>query len=537
MNVTRPRTGSDMPASMPDAPRHRLAGATLGLLSGAVALGTAHLTAGITGGGSSPIVAVGNTAIDATPAWLKSFAITTFGTDDKLALLVGIGLVLTVVATALGIASIRRPRVGAIGLIALGAVGALASITRPGARPIDLVPSVVGTLAGLVAFRSLRRSMKLEAPARPGAAGASRTGAVGTPGEIDRRGFLWTGFLVAGAAALTGVAGQYLLKRSAADAARASVRIPRPASPAPPVPAGVDLRVPGVGPFITPSDRFYKIDTSFITPAVSSDGWSLDVHGMVDHPLTIDYAGLLSRPLIERDITLTCVSNEVGGNLIGNARWIGAPLKDLLEEAGVQPGADQIVSRSIDGFTAGTPTAVAMDGRDAMLAVAMNGEPLPLAHGFPVRMLVPGLYGYVSGTKWLVDIELTTFAAFDAYWIRRGWSQQGPIKTESRIDTPGDGASLGAGRVAVAGVAWAQHRGIERVEVRVDDGPWQAAELAAQDEVDTWRQWVYRWNATRGTHTLQVRATDGTGATQTSQLAPPAPDGATGWHTIKVSVA
>jgi hypothetical protein len=257
---------------------------------------------------------------------------------------------------------------------------------------------------------------------------------------------------------------------------------------------------------------------------------------MVDREITIDYRNLLRRPLIERDVTLTCVSDPVGGSYISNARWIGARLKDLLDEAGVHRGAQQIVSRSSDGFTVGTPTAVVMDGRDAMLAVAMNGQPLPLAHGFPVRMIVPGLYGYVSATKWLVDIELTTFQAFDAYWVQRGWAQQAPIKTESRIDTPRANSSVPAGTVLVAGVAWAQHRGIEKVEVRVDMGPWTTAELAAQDTIDTWRLWVYRWPATRGEHTLQVRATDHTGATPTENPSAPVPNGATGYHTVFVNV-
>jgi hypothetical protein len=255
---------------------------------------------------------------------------------------------------------------------------------------------------------------------------------------------------------------------------------------------------------------------------------------MVDHEMVLTLDDLMARDLIERDITLTCVSNEVGGPYIGNARWVGAPLKPLLEEAGVHPGADQIVSRSVDGFTVGTPTSVATDGRDAMLAVSMNGEALPFTHGFPVRMIVPGLYGYVSATKWITDIELTTFDAYDAYWVQRGWAQQAAIKTESRIDTPRSNAKVGT--VMVAGVAWAQHRGIERVEVRVDDGEWNDATLSTQDTTDTWRQWRWPWQASVGNHTLQVRATDADGETQPEQPLPPFPNGATGWHTVSVTV-
>jgi DMSO/TMAO reductase YedYZ molybdopterin-dependent catalytic subunit len=537
MDLERQRTEADAPVGTTQR-GHVVAGAFVGLLSAAVALGVGQLMAGLTGGESSPVIAVGSTAIDRTPAWLKDYAIRTFGARDKFVLLLGICVVLGIVAIVLGIASIRQPRVGVAGLLILGAVGVIASLTRPGAGLADAIPSVAGTAAGLVAFRSLRRGTGLfdPAPAQPSEDDDADIGGAGDD-VVDRRRFLWVGFLAAGAAAVTAGAGQYLLRRSAANASRANVRIPGASSPIPSAPAGTDLSVPGLSTFITPNTTFYRVDTTLLTPAVSADDWRLRVHGMVDREITLTYDQLLARPLIERDITLTCVSNPVGGQYVGNARWVGASLKDLLEEAGVQQGATQLVSRSADGFTAGSPTAAIMDGRDAMLAVSMNGEPLPLNHGFPVRMVVPGLYGYVSATKWLVDIELTTFDAFDAYWIKRGWAQQAPIKTESRIDTPRSDASVHAGEVVVAGVAWAQHRGIRNVEVRADGGGWQQAELGAQDTIDTWRQWMFRWNATPGSHTLQVRATDDTGDTQTAALAPPAPNGATGYHTIYVNVA
>jgi DMSO/TMAO reductase YedYZ molybdopterin-dependent catalytic subunit len=326
-----------------------------------------------------------------------------------------------------------------------------------------------------------------------------------------------------------------LASRFRADASRAAVRLPAPA-PSTGSLAGAELEVPGLDPFVTPNDVFYRVDTALIVPAVSAEGWSLRIHGMVDRELVLDYADLLARPMVERVITLTCVSNEVGGPYVGNARWMGVPLADVLREAGPLPGADQLVSRSVDGFTIGTPVATVLDGRDALLAIGMNGEPLPLEHGFPVRMVVPGLYGYVSATKWLVDLELSTFAAYDAYWIQRGWAERAPIKTMSRIDTPRGGAELRPGEVAVAGVAWAQHVGIDRVEVRVDDGPWAPAELAAEASVDTWRQWVHRWSATPGQHVLSVRATDRNGQTQTAALAEPFPDGATGYHRVAVTV-
>ncbi|MBW5480539.1 molybdopterin-dependent oxidoreductase [Streptomyces bambusae] len=308
------------------------------------------------------------------------------------------------------------------------------------------------------------------------------------------------------------------------------------------MPAGADLKVPGALPFITPNRVFYRVDTALVVPRVDTTDWQLRIHGDgVRRPLVLSLDDLLARPMVERDITLTCVSNEVGGPYAGNARWLGVRLADLLREAGVRPPsqggpADQLVARSVDGMTIGTPVETVLDGREALLAVGMNGEPLPFEHGFPVRMVVPGLYGYVSACKWLRELRLTTFDAYDAYWVRRSWAARAPVKTQSRIDTPRAYAAPAAGRLPVAGVAWAQHRGIARVEVRVDGGAWQEARLGAEDGVDTWRQWVWPWDATPGRHTLEVRATDGTGAVQVERRSPPAPDGATGWHRIEVDV-
>jgi DMSO/TMAO reductase YedYZ molybdopterin-dependent catalytic subunit len=508
-------------------------GVVLGLVSGGVAIGTAQVAAGIVNPQASPIITVGQTTIDLTPEWVKSFAIRAFGENDKLVLLGGIAIVLATISALLGIASIRRQWVGVAGLLTFGAVGVAAALSRPTGRWRDTIPVIVGVLAGLVALLGLRRSLfrsrRLAVERLPVSDGVQ-------PPGLDRRRFLVAGALTAVGAVIAGGVGNALARRFRADASRAAVRIPAPASRAV-SPSGVGLSVPRLGPFFTPNDRFYRVDTALLVPSVMAEDWKLRVHGMVDREITLDYEQLLTRPLIERDITLACVSNPVGGRYVGNARWIGAPLLDLLQEAGVHPGADQIVTTAIDGFTIGTPTAVAMDGRDAMLAVAMNGEPLPLAHGFPVRMIVPGLYGYVSATKWLVDMELTTFGFFDPYWVQRGWAEQAPIKTMSRIDTPHPFLELSAGEVPVAGVALAQHRGIERVEVQIDDRPWAEAVLAAEDTIDTWRQWVYRWDATPGSHRLSVRARDRDGETQTAERVPPFPDGATGLHTINVRVA
>ncbi|CAA9246170.1 MAG: probable sulfite oxidase, partial [uncultured Corynebacteriales bacterium] len=357
-------------------------------------------------------------------------------------------------------------------------------------------------------------------------------------GGVDRRGFLVRGATVGAVAALAGVAGRKLqgVRFDAAES-RAAVRLPAPASPAPALPAASRLDVPGITPYVTPNRSFYRVDTALVVPQVPTETWGLRVHGMVDRELNLSWDDLLARDLIERDITMTCVSNEVGGTLAGTARWLGAPLRALLEEAGVRPGADQIVGTSSDGMTIGTPTAVVLDGRDAMLAVGMNGEPLPLEHGFPVRMIVPGLYGYVSGIKWLVDLELTTFDAVDPYWVQRGWVQKAPIKTASRIDTPRPLEDRKAGKVAVAGVAWAQHRGVAAVEVRVDDGGWQRARLAAEPSTDLWVQWVWEWDAEPGPHTLTVRATDKDGRTQPEERVAPFPSGSTGWHSVVVSIS
>jgi DMSO/TMAO reductase YedYZ molybdopterin-dependent catalytic subunit len=372
-------------------------------------------------------------------------------------------------------------------------------------------------------------------------AGMTRTGipastsASARPPRTNRRKFLIASGAAAVGAAAAGFGGQYLQdKRFTVNTS--SVKLGSPAVKAPSLPKGAEITdIPGLSSFYTPNSQFYRVDTALVVPQVSPQTWELRIHGMVDKPMTISFDDLMKRPMIDHDITLMCVSESVGGNYIGNARWQGALLADLLKEAGIQPGATQIVMRDVNGMNLGVATEPVMDGRASLLAVGMNGQPLPQEHGFPVRVVVPGIYGYVSACKWVVDMQLTTFGAFDAYWSQRGWSQQAPIKTESRIDTPKGGTNLTAGTVMIAGVAWAQHRGIEAVEVGID-GNFQQAKLAVQDTIDTWRQWYYPWQATPGAHTLQVRATDKTGYTQTSVNHPTEPNGATGWHTIHVTV-
>ncbi|MCP3819720.1 molybdopterin-dependent oxidoreductase [Streptomyces sp. A3M-1-3] len=507
-----------------------------GLLSGYAALAVAELVAAAVRPEAGPVTAVGGAAIDRTPAGVKDWAIRNFGTNDKFVLQLGIVIVLGLPAMALGLLALRHRRLGAAGVPAFGVVGAGAAMSRPDATGlVDALPSLVGALAGAVLLYVLIG--RLTAQPSP----ASEPGA---EAGWDRRGFL----VAAGAAALAstgaGALGRGLSTSRGQDAlaSRAAVTLPGPASPAAAVPRGAALRIPGISPFVTPNRTFYRVDTALVVPKVDAMRWRLRIHGKgVTRPRTLTFQNLLERELIERDITLTCVSNEVGGPYVGNARWIGVRLADVLRDAGVKPPskggpADQLVARSVDGMTLGTPVEAVMDGRDAMLAVGMNGEPLPLDHGFPVRMLVPGLYGYVSACKWIEDIELTTFDDFDPYWVKRDWAREAPVKTQSRIDTPKPFARPKPGTVMVAGVAWAQRRGIDRVEVRVDDGPWKQADLAAEATTDTWRQWSFPWEATPGGHTLTVRATDRTGRPQTDKRARPIPDGASGWHSVVVTV-
>jgi DMSO/TMAO reductase YedYZ molybdopterin-dependent catalytic subunit len=550
-----------------------------GLLAAGTAVGVGELVAAAVRPSAAPVIAVGGAAVDRTPRALKEFAIRNFGENDKHVLLAGIFVALALFAIVVGIAGRRSPVLGAVGIGAFGVVGAAAALSRPGAGPSDALPSLVGAVAAIGVLQLLL------APLRPRAAvsapvpapvvaqplrlsvGApadtvdtvdtvdtSATGSGGPPrvgatvaghrdrkdrgAGFDRRAFLVRGTAVAAVAALAGFGGRQLQRLKAdAGASRAAVRLPAPASPAPALPAAVARTVPGQSSFLTRNADFYRVDTALVVPQVPTGDYTLRLHGMVDREISLDYQTLLDRPLVERTITMTCVSNEVGGGLVGTARWLGVPLAPLLREAGVHRDADQIVGTSTDGMTIGTPTAVVLDGRDAMLAVGMNGEPLPLEHGFPVRMIVPGLYGYVSATKWLVELELTTFAKTAPYWVQRGWVPRAPIRTSSRLDTPKPFAQLKAGMVAVAGVAWAQHRGVSTVEVRVDDGPWQPARIVAQPSIDTWVQWVFPWSAKPGQHTLTVRATDRSGQTQEEKRMTPFPSGSTGWHSVVVTVS
>ncbi|MFD7729615.1 molybdopterin-dependent oxidoreductase [Kitasatospora phosalacinea] len=546
---------TDEPTPPAAPPRHRLlrtAGAAgIGLASAAAALGAGELAAYATGAPTAPVIAVGSAAIDLTPTPLKEYAVRTFGTHDKAVLLGGIYLTMALLAALAGLLAVRRPAVGAAVFGAFGALGAWAALSRPGAAAADCVPSLVAGLVGATAVlllaRLFRRALSTTATDRPGTEKTAERpgqeqhgpGAARQPvGSTDRRTVLvaTAGTLAAGA--LAGVGGRALTdRRYDVTAARGAVRLPAPAEPLSPLPAAVHPNVPGLPPFTTPNADFYRVDTALTIPRIDPREWTLRIHGLVDRPQLLTFDELLREPLEELDYTLSCVSNEVGGPYVGTARWLGAPLPALLRRAGVRSGADQLVGRSKDGMTIGTPLESVLDGRRALLAVAMNGEALPLAHGFPCRSLVPGFYGYTSATKWLVDLEVTTFAAFDPYWVRRGWDRTGTVRTASRIEVPAPFAKVPAGEVTVAGTAWATHRGIAAVEVRIDEGPWQQAELAADAGPDLWRQWSHRWAAAApGTHRIEVRATDSSGAVQPEQRTTPFPAGATGWHSTVVTV-
>ncbi len=505
-----------------------------GIATASVAVGTAAVVAAVVAPSATTLLALGATFIDLTPAWLKDAAIAAFGTKDKLALQVGVIIVIATLGALAGILGAKRWAWGAALVIALSAVAGLAALTRPGAAAIDAVPSLVGALAGTaVLWALLKRLRYLDDPDHTYYADDAYARSADVQPAMRRRSFvaLSAGAFVLGALASFG--GQVLGgARAAVEGVRSALRLPPAARKAPALPDGV--QVDGVGPFVSSNKDFYRIDTALTPPTVDPATWVLRVHGLVEREVEITFDELLAEDLVEAWVTLACVSNAIGGDLIGNAKWLGYPIRNLLARAGPLADADMVLSTSADGFTASTPLEVLLDDRDALLAVGMNDEPLPVPHGFPVRMVVPGLYGFVSATKWVVDLEVTRFRDATAYWTVRGWAPRGPVKTASRIEVP-RGGRVRPGQVKVGGSAWAQHRGIDKVEVRVDDGPWQEAELASVPGLDTWRQWAFTWNATPGQHTLEARASDPDGP-QSEERGPAAPDGATGLHAITVTV-
>lgn len=497
-----------------------------GVLAAAAAVGVGHAVAAVAGPAASPVLAVGSILIDAAPTPVKEVAVRALGTADKPVLVAGVGLVLLIVAAAIGWVAWRRPRTARAGIAALGLAGLAAAVLRPGAGPSDALPSAAAVLTGVLALTllvRLGRGARTESTPTTAAGGrARRTFLVGLGG-------------VGAVAALGGGAGHVAGRIRTGGAGSTRLPLPTPVSPAAPLPAGV--QVAGNTPFLTSIENFYRVDISLVTPRVDASTWRLRIDGAVDAPLDLSYADLLALPMIERVITMTCVSNEVGGPYVSTARWLGVPFAELIRRVGVRPGVDQVFSYSSDsGYTCSTPYAAVSDGRDAMVVVGMNGEVLPDKNGFPARMLVPGLYGFVSATKWLNRIEFTRYDRREAYWTQRGWATDAPVLTQSRIDVPRSLGTLPASRPVLAGVAWAQQRGIEKVEVRIDDGDWRPATLAAEAGIDTWRQWTFAYDGPAGQHTAEVRATDRTGAVQPFERTRVFPDGARGWHQIVFSV-
>ncbi len=561
----------------PTSWRSRLDYALLGVVATGAALASSELIAGIFLSAPSLIRSIGQWVIDITPAPVEDWAISTFGTNDKLALITGIVVVSLAIGTLLGLVARNRPAAAAAGFVVFGVVGYVAGLTDPLAgAALTLVAAAVAAAAGVGILLGLRSVLQ-----------RSSSAAGWTPAG-SRRVFLTAAAATVVAAVGEVFLGRYLANRTqAAVAGREQVILPSASQSQPattttaaaavadtpdttatvaetpetaeavetvasgvatepdpqqavsgvpdPTPAQI-APVDAVSELITPNDEFYIIDTALSVPRVDLETWTLSFTGLADTPFSITYDELLAMPMVERYVTLCCVSNRVGGGLVGNAKWLGVPLRELVERVGVRPEGTQLIGRSVDEFTVGFPTSAVFDGREALVAVGMNGEPLPLKHGFPARLVVSGLYGYVSATKWLAEVEFAGWDDFDAYWVPRGWAKEAPIKTQSRIDTPQPGR-ITAGANVIAGVAWAQSRGIERVEIQVDEGPWMEAALPEELSIDSWRQWYLQHDFAPGSHVISVRATDATGATQTAEVQDPRPDGATGYHMVRVNAA
>jgi DMSO/TMAO reductase YedYZ molybdopterin-dependent catalytic subunit len=502
--------------------------ALAGIAAVAAAIGVSELLAGLIPGMPSLVTSMGELIISLQPPGAKDFVVDLFGTNDKLALNVVIVLVAVVVAAIAGVLAQRSFALGVVVFLVFGGIAAIAAAQSPlASTTIGVVSAALATGTAILVLWWLMMLVPRPATDDP----------IASMPEWDRRQFLIASAGTLGAAVVAGGVGRSLIEGQHPEGVVTSTRLPRAAQAAAPLTAANRIDVPGITPLVVPNDDFYRIDTALLVPNVNIDTWTVSVTGMVDRPQTFTYDQLLAMPLFEQYVTIACVSNTVGGHLVGNALWTGVRLKDILERAGIQAGATQIVGRSVDGFTAGFPTDWAMaPEREPMIAVGMNREPLPARHGFPARLIIPGLYGYVSATKWLSEIELTTREAIDGYWVPLGWAKDAPILTQSRIDEPRDGDSVPAGEVQVAGVAWAPDRGVDAVEVRVDEGDWQPAQISLPISDATWVQWSFAWSAQPGAHTLEVRTTDGMGDVQTDQRSSPAPDGARGHDTIRVTV-
>ena len=508
------------------------AGAFSGALAALAALTSAEVIGLLLPGQPSIVTSVANIVIDITPASVREALISAVGTLDKPLLALGIVVVIVAAGAAVGVKwRDRAVRAWPVFLLLAAVLAALTATTSVNVVSA-VIPCAAGGLVGWAVFAGLLRTEATTSPGEETATGAVQP-------ALSRRNFLVTGGVVGalsvgGIAILAGVRTQTL---QAVDKVRSALRLPVPAKTAPPVAPGAAVNVAGMAGPITSNDVFYRIDTALVPPTVDVDGWSLTIGGRVNKQVTLTYSDLMAMPQVQRYVTLTCVSNEVGGDLVGNALWQGVPLGVLLDQAGIGAGADQIVAEAVDGFTAAFPLQLALDGRDPLVAVGMNGEPLPVKHGFPARLVVPGLYGYVSATKWLSAIRLTTMAEETPFWVQRGWIADGRIEAASRIDVPVDSADLPKGENVIAGRAWHQNVAIGRVELSVDDGPWQQAALADSMGIESWRLWSWNWDAPAGDHVLAVRMIDANGDAQSAEKRSPGPAAASGYHTVKVSVS
>ena len=553
-------------------------GALAGTAGAALALGIGEFMDGAFESIPSLVVAVSELLSDYTPGDIVAFSIANIGTSQKTLLTASIIVGSLVLGGLLGRFAARgQPRVTVAGFALFGLVGGWAAARNPLSPAVGswVVALVATALAAGTTLLLVSRAARRPVPAA--AAEPAEPDLAAPPGDLEPSGAQTTtrraffAYAVgAGAAALAMVGlGRTLRGQSAAEqfleantlrtatttappapttepaaAPQSTTSTTAPSSPARPVREQVaaldtlDDEVAGISSYVTPNDSFYRIDTAFgKVPQVDPTSWRLRFTGMVDNPYEITFDEIQAMDLSDQVITLSCVSNDVGGNLVGNAVWTGVPLSVLLDRAGVQAGADQVVGRSVDDWTAGFPTGLVYDGRNAILAIGMNDDFLPTNHGFPARLVVAGLYGYVSAVKWIEEIQLTTWDGFDGYWVPRGWSKEGPMKTQSRIDVPSGGRGLVAGQpTPIAGIAWAPTRGIERVEVSIDGEGWLSCELGEALGDESWVQWHREWTPTAGRHQIRVRATDGDGATQSQREVPPRPNGAEGWHTVNVNV-
>jgi DMSO/TMAO reductase YedYZ molybdopterin-dependent catalytic subunit len=496
-----------------------------------LALAIAELGSSMIDGVPSLVTTVSSYVIPFVPPAVEDVVIGLFGTSDKAVLAAGTVTSSLLIGAVAGILGHRDRNNATVLFAAFGMLGILAAVARPLTAPIAaIVVTVAATVAGRAALGRLLTHLGPASVPAPSEVGAPTSVGAST---LDRRRFVTALVGVGAAAAVMATVARNAMRPPPVDIDE--VALPAPSRTLPDVAPTASFDIAGLTPIHVPNDDFYRIDTALSVPRIDPDEWSLRIHGMVDREVVLGYQDILGMSLTEHDATIACVSNEVGGRLVGNARWLGVPLREILDTAGVRDGATQIVGRAIDGWTAGFPTELAFDGREALLAVGMNGAALPAAHGFPARLIIPGLYGYVSATKWLTEIELTTWEAFDAYWVPRGWAKEGPIKTQSRIDVPRPDSRVQPGRTVVAGVAWAPTRGVESVEVRVDEGAWHSCELSEPLHEDAWVQWRTEIDLAPGRHRIQVRATDATGRTQSQTPVPPRPDGAEGWHEIRVN--